>query len=1277
MVGLLGCHSGSNDRSTSSTDARPDQVAPKAPEAALATLNLGPPIARKADLAFASTESGFSGGTTLYSATIKKTGAFSVRPFDAGTSKTARPDPRLTPALELETTAVQRGAWTGQRRVADARPKQADARTLQISRSGTVEEIENEGDGIEQRWAFAERPSGVGDLQVRVRASGLTFVRKDDAGLHFADAKGVGIRYSAGTWIDAAGKRTPIDVNYANGEITLLVSSALVDASPFPAMLDPKLGPEFATGTPLASVTSDQIASPQFAMTADSSGSFLVYWIGTDGVYVTKVDGTGKPVELGGRVLITFPQQTTINSVVTASDGSNTFVVIGAGGGIYGALFDSTGTEITTSLASISANGTSSKPAVAYGGGKYEVVWQDSRTGNAEIYGGRVSATGTVLDPSGVNITNSAATQSSPQIAFGGSTFLVTWLDSRTGSNNIYGARVATTGLVTDATGIAVTNTTTSKDPASLVYGGTDFMVTWADSGSNVLGARIGTNGALTDTTSLSLSVTPSSKTNASIAVSGGAYLVSWQQYNGTSYDAYGAKVSTAGSVAVADIKLGAASATGNDESSFVAFNGTTFLAGWSTRNTNVNTSIVYNIKGARVSTAGVALDATPLPLVESGNSQTTPAVASNGTSHFVVWEDDRNGNYDIYGTRVDATGTVLDPDGIAICTAVNNQARPRVAFDGTNYLVVWQDGRTATDWNIYATRVTPAGVVVDAGGIAVTTHSGDQTDPALAFDGTNYTIVWSDAGQAANVDIYGARVSKAGTVIDSTAVAFSEAPGDQLLPRIAFDGTNYLVVWESFLGANLYDVGGVLISKTATLVVAEFPIANSSTAIEGRPQVAFGGADYLVAWEDDRNDTGSGTRQDIFARRIGTNGIPKDATNIAVESGMYVDFRTAVGWDGTNYLVLWTRFDPFGPNNAYEVLSQFISPAGVPRFSDGVSISTAPTRLEYYPELAFDTAGRALVAYIVDLTSTAPTNAERVMARYVSEGTALGLSCSSDLDCDSGFCADGVCCDQACGGTDATDCQSCSLAAGATADGTCTMLPSTVTCRAAVGVCDFAEKCSGFDPICPSDFKLYDICRAGNGQCNASEYCDGVSNDCPADTLAPSGTVCRAAADSCDIAETCNGTTATCPTNTYNLDTTSCDDSNACSPASTCVSGVCTPTTPVCPPADECHVTGSCQGVGTCVPVNAPNGTACSTGTCQTGVCTAVQQTPDAGVPMADAAMPPDGSPPPDGGTPDNAADNGGGGCCSSTGSGGAGNAFLGMLGAALLLRRRRRRSA
>ena len=61
--------------------------------------------------------------------------------------------------------------------------------------------------------------------------------------------------------------------------------------------------------------------------------------------------------------------------------------------------------------------------------------------------------------------------------------------------------------------------------------------------------------------------------------------------------------------------------------------------------------------------------------------SQSNPTVAYDGTNYLVVWQDTRNGTYDIYGARVGAGETILDTIPIAISTASNDQIKPQVTF--------------------------------------------------------------------------------------------------------------------------------------------------------------------------------------------------------------------------------------------------------------------------------------------------------------------------------------------------------------------------------------------------------------------------------------------------------------------------------------------------------------------------------------------------------------------------------------------------------------------
>src|SRR5690606_11739804 len=133
---------------------------------------------------------------------------------------------------------------------------------------------------------------------------------------------------------------------------------------------------------------------------------------------------------------------------------------------------------------------------------------------------------------------------------------------------------------------------------------------------------------------------------------------------------------------------------------------------------------------------------------------------------------------FDLYGVRVSGSGTVLDPAGFPISAANGNQRNPAVAFDGTNYLVVWEDTRLSATGDIFAARVSPSGTVLDAEGLSLSARFSAQAHPAVAFDGTNYLVVWDDGGATRN--IYGALVSRAGAVLDSSAIAICTDPNDQ-----------------------------------------------------------------------------------------------------------------------------------------------------------------------------------------------------------------------------------------------------------------------------------------------------------------------------------------------------------------------------------------------------------------------------------------------------------------------------------------------------------------
>ena len=124
-----------------------------------------------------------------------------------------------------------------------------------------------------------------------------------------------------------------------------------------------------------------------------------------------------------------------------------------------------------------------------------------------------------------------------------------------------------------------------------------------------------------------------------------------------------------------------------------------------------------------------------------------------DGSQNFVVWGEARSvsGGIDIMGARVGTDGSLPDGDGITISTAVNDgvngrddAAEPRVAVDssGTS-LVAWLDddplGR-----DIYAARVSASGRVLDPVAIPISVDPADDVAVDVAWNGEVFLVVFA-----------------------------------------------------------------------------------------------------------------------------------------------------------------------------------------------------------------------------------------------------------------------------------------------------------------------------------------------------------------------------------------------------------------------------------------------------------------------------------------------------------------------------------------------------
>jgi hypothetical protein len=560
---------------------------------------------------------------------------------------------------------------------------------------------------------------------------------------------------------------------------------------------------------------------------------------------------------------------------------------------------------IDTNVVYVPAAGDQAAPCIATDDTTAFVVWYDRRNGTSfDIYGARVDEAGNILDPAGILIAHGSSYDPYPAVGFDGTNYLVVWgYAELSGQYDIYGMRVSKEGELIDAEPFVVSDATGSQTSPDVAFDGTNYLVVWHNrEGSDpyhIYGMRVSKEGELLDSEQFVICEETGSQQYPAVAFDGTNYLVAWQDTRGGTYDIYGTRVSQDGTVLNS---TGIAISTAADYQYFpnISFDGNNYMVVWQDQRDGV-----YDIYGSRVAQDGNVLDPAGIQISGATDEQNRPSIDFDGTNYLVVWDDYRSGSEnDIYATFIDTSGNVLNPAGITISSAADNQYMPSVSFDGTNYLVAWYDRRDGANYDIYGTRVDQSGVVQDASGIAISNIDVTQVTPAVISYSGQWLTVWRDNRNGGYADIYGSRISASGTVTDPSGILIASAAQLQEKPAVAFDGTNYLVVWQEDRGGGPpFDLYGRLIAPTGNQVDVDAIPISTSAGSQQYPAVAFDNdSTYLVVWQDDR----SGSGNDIYGTRVSTSGNVLDPPGIAISTATGRQQFPSIAFDGTNFLVVW-----------------------------------------------------------------------------------------------------------------------------------------------------------------------------------------------------------------------------------------------------------------------------------------------------------------------------------------------------------------------------------
>jgi hypothetical protein len=660
--------------------------------------------------------------------------------------------------------------------------------------------------------------------------------------------------------------------------------------------LAPTIGVSRPVSSPVYGLASDQ---QRFPAIASNGTNYLAVWqdsrAGSSGIWGSILTSSGEPLSGAGIKIVGSGQ-----SPAVASDGTDYLVVWGTST-IFGAIVRANGTVAAPGVFTIyeTPGFSQQEPSVAFDGTRYLVAWTDYSGGDADITGARVSRTGSVGAP--IDISSATGSQSGAAVASNGSGWFVAWGTYEADDDgDVYGTAVASTAVVADPGGLELAATDGMESGANLASNGTDYLLAWSayvtgTSLTAISASRLDGDGTVLDATGIEIAPGGDYLVPGGIASDGTDYLATWFEWTGddSTSKTLATRVTSAGVADPAGIEVGPMVGGNLSQVADVASDGTDYMTVFG------DDDIVSR---------AVQADGTPVGVQEvvalSAATQATGDLAAGSDGYLAVWQETRGGDpAAVMAGRLATDGTALDGAGIAVSSSIQSEITPSVAWNGTNYLVVWIDYRygigSAPD--LVGVRLDADGTVLDLAPIEIDVGSDQihQGQIDVASDGTDFLVVWS-AGS--NSDVYARVVESDGTVPEPRLTIAADA-GNQTSPTVAASGSRYLVAWVD--GA-VEPTDGI---RAAAVTPGEVdPVDPPMDLTEDayfplQPMVASDGSGFLVTWAQAPE---SGTPYDLWTARFDSDGQALGAAAALPGADPQMEIPRASTWDGSNYVVYY-----------------------------------------------------------------------------------------------------------------------------------------------------------------------------------------------------------------------------------------------------------------------------------------------------------------------------------------------------------------------------------
>ncbi len=382
---------------------------------------------------------------------------------------------------------------------------------------------------------------------------------------------------------------------------------------------------------------------------------------------------------------------------------------------LHGSVFSQWESDVRlTSNSSQSLLAFNNAKTIGSDGNTLHTVWTDGREGNLEIFY-KKSANSGVNWNADVRLTNASGSSYYPAIEVNGNTILLTWTDNRDGNYEIYFKR-STDGGNTWSADTRLTNNSSISDYPSIDASGSTVVIAWQDNrdGNYEIYFKRSTDGGNNWEADQRLSSNPSFSEYPSVTISGAKVNVAWEDNRDGNREIYNRYSGDGGASWSAENRLTNNSSPSTSPS---ITSGADYVdLTWSDQRDG-NWEIYY-----KYSSDGGANFIPDQRLTNASGNSWYPSVATWGDFIHICWQDARDGNNEVYyKISTDGGGTWLSDQRLTNDAGASNT--PSINISGSALHIVWQDNRDGNT-EIYYKRnpsgnpigITPISTNIPAG---------------------------------------------------------------------------------------------------------------------------------------------------------------------------------------------------------------------------------------------------------------------------------------------------------------------------------------------------------------------------------------------------------------------------------------------------------------------------------------------------------------------------------------------------------------------------------